>query len=1303
MPSLVLQESAVGAPENGPHSVAAALLDHKPVLVAAVGDRVDLLDEGCKLVQGLLLEEAFPGQAGEGKVDAVAVDVSSGRITAVSRRRIAVWTSGRGQSWRIHSSFAVSHDVQAIDFVKGMIVVAGEAATLWSLDERGALPVWTRVGSLPPNRLVSLARLSPSALVLATVAPTSSTVVLINVLPASSTSANRLSFRSRAIHSVRIRSVSWRPSDDIADSGPVLFTQTIDGVFRVWGCVIDEPDFFSLWTSLDVHSTLPKQLPLATLYWRTRPMERTQHPERGGTEDDFVTVFSDGSVHLTTVSNFDCRPPTCLTQTTEVLQENVFQPTELPNFRYPHLLPSRSDPASFHLIGRSSRGTFVHSRATVPTSRLIAATKPVFHGSPVAPSVSVVGRIRQLRPTLKGDGEAVLVLGENGRIQSWEMGDDEVVTESFVADAHLPPDAKIATWRGGRVIASASGDRVQVLKFRRSGQLRFITAAKSPVSMDDALTFFVVRTNEDSLSTTIVGVTSESVIRTWIYHYPSKSLTDGPSHDLGATRYTLASPVPIEPGLEVVDEVSVVLLDEEGTLHRWSTRLSEPYEGWYPDGTVKTGLKKVQAIACSWDGTSAFVSLEDDDRPRLSIWNPKASEFSSGEQFSQALDDPLVKLEWSVDGRTLAVAAAKEVSLWCAQRLDDLTGRPSWTTYATVRIDDVLPAPITNVRWLATGLAVAAADHLFFYSSKLDAGHQDAHRLAASLCAPLPLHHPQLLFQALLQGLFDVVVKVLVGLAAELTMDGHLTPVPMKEGVQKLTLDAFLRNPHRSTKKKSASHDIFAALTTSGSSSSSSEPRPSLSADDVSRLLAALRRRSLHGLNKLDHEHLAVLVQTVFETQSRTLALDDNGVRFLISMRSFFLYNTSPASPPSSTPSGNQKPTPRLQYRDMVWAFHSENQDVLLEECTKASGGKLTWAAARTLGVALWLKSPEVLVRTIESIGRTEFSKPDAEDRDPISAMLFYLALKKRHIVTTFWKQASGHAEQRQMIKFLSNDFDEPRWKSAALKNAFALMSKQRFLFAAAFFLLGGSLKDAVSVCIRQLDDFQLAIALARTYEGGDDGPVLRSLLEETVVPLAFAKGYRWLGSWALWMLGRRDLAVQIIVTPLSDLATRLPYKLPVVSSPAREDPALVFLFAQLRSWSLQTVKGAIAVPGKTEFNFVLHISRILCRMGCHVLALNLLRTWQFAPPSASAAPCRPSLLGAHTRRHSLLLSSTKLDISLPPSNMPSRVASPAPVQAEGEDAEERERQRKQFREVVKTVRVEAKAPAEFSFDAFNF
>ena len=81
----------------------------------------------------------------------------------------------------------------------------------------------------------------------------------------------------------------------------------------------------------------------------------------------------------------------------------------------------------------------------------------------------------------------------------------------------------------------------------------------------------------------------------------------------------------------------------------------------------------------------------------------------------------------------------------------------------------------------------------------------------------------------------------------------------------------------------------------------------------------------------------------------------------------------------------------------------------------------------------------------MEVVGRTEYIRPDREDKDPITAMLFYLALRKMHIVTTFWKQAGGHSDQRSMLKFLVNDFEEQRWRTAALKNAFVLLSKQRF------------------------------------------------------------------------------------------------------------------------------------------------------------------------------------------------------------------------------------------------------------------
>jgi hypothetical protein len=84
--------------------------------------------------------------------------------------------------------------------------------------------------------------------------------------------------------------------------------------------------------------------------------------------------------------------------------------------------------------------------------------------------------------------------------------------------------------------------------------------------------------------------------------------------------------------------------------------------------------------------------------------------------------------------------------------------------------------------------------------------------------------------------------------------------------------------------------------------------------------------------------------------------------------------------------------------------------------------------------------------------------------------------------------------------------------------------------YAAAFFLLGGSLRDAVNVCVKQLKDFQLAVALARVVERSDDGPVLAGILQETVVPLAFKETNRWLGSWAFWSLRKRDLALRILI-----------------------------------------------------------------------------------------------------------------------------------------------------------------------------
>lgn len=92
--------------------------------------------------------------------------------------------------------------------------------------------------------------------------------------------------------------------------------------------------------------------------------------------------------------------------------------------------------------------------------------------------------------------------------------------------------------------------------------------------------------------------------------------------------------------------------------------------------------------------------------------------------------------------------------------------------------------------------------------------------------------------------------------------------------------------------------------------------------------------------------------------------------------------------------------------------------------------------------------------------------------------------------------------------------------------------------YSAAFFLLADHLREAANVCINQIGDIQLAIAITRAYEG-DDGPVLKEILEETVLAEAATEGNRWMASWAFWMLNRRSSAVRALIVSTSHIVVR--------------------------------------------------------------------------------------------------------------------------------------------------------------------
>lgn len=258
---------------------------------------------------------------------------------------------------------------------------------------------------------------------------------------------------------------------------------------------------------------------------------------------------------------------------------------------------------------------------------------------------------------------------------------------------------------------------------------------------------------------------------------------------------------------------------------------------------------------------------------------------------------------------------------------------------------------------------------------------------------------------------------------------------------------------------------------------------------------------------------------------------------------------------------------------------------------------------------------------------------------------------------------AAWNREQSGTQKLLRNDFTDSRWKTAALKNAYALLGKRRFEYAAAFFLLAGNLQDAANVCAHQMHDLQLAIAVARVYDG-DDSLVLRSLLEDKVLPQAALEGNRWLATWAFWMLGRRDMAVRVLISPVYALIDSPETPNLQSRSYLSSDPALVVLYKQLREKTLQTLKGASKISPRAEWEFVIQNARLYDRMGCDLLALDLVRNWEFLrqPKETSTNGVQPLDPRKMLRRRSSLVVDDLSSPKSPTEHKVKPVGKPAPT-----------------------------------------
>jgi hypothetical protein len=545
----------------------------------------------------------------------------------------------------------------------------------------------------------------------------------------------------------------------------------------------------------------------------------------------------------------------------------------------------------------------------------------------------------------------------------------------------------------------------------------------------------------------------------------------------------------------------------------------------------------------------------------------------------------------------------------------------TWHHLKRISISGIGPT-ISSVAWLSGGELAIAAGNTLFHNDGIVAGAElvpelrdrldlspsaniESRSLMRALCTPLVSWHPHFLQQLCLRGQIHAAIGV-------------------------------LRRLERTLRFYSEGDDLHPLLDLTPETLIDGRTSPdnaTLDSDIISSLKQQLEDINLPKTSDAEQERLKIILDTIIYMQEHIGSLDKNGFRYLFSWKLHVLELDSkrvqqPSVAGRTATNGYEAPppvVPTMSWREIVFAYHSETQQPLLEALHSYYSGKLDWPTVRKLGIPAWLHAIRAaqsegsdlasLEQIFDTLAQTAFRS--TYPPDPTRASLYFLAMKKKATLLALWRIAVGNKEQRTTSNFLKRDFTLEENRTAARKNAYALMGKRRFEYAAAFFLLANDPSSAIRILAGQCQDLPLAIAVARVY--CDDGsPELMKFMEERVLPEARKAGDRWLLTWTHEIMGYTQLAAQALVLPIDkfdvDDAERKPRYW------QQDDPLTLKLYQHLRDKPVkrgrtgQKERSPSLGAEQHEYRAVLRAARILRKMGLWLLALELVSTWHFKP-----------------------------------------------------------------------------------------
>ena len=121
--------------------------------------------------------------------------------------------------------------------------------------------------------------------------------------------------------------------------------------------------------------------------------------------------------------------------------------------------------------------------------------------------------------------------------------------------------------------------------------------------------------------------------------------------------------------------------------------------------------------------------------------------------------------------------------------------------------------------------------------------------------------------------------------------------------------------------------------------------------DLAARLNENLTKLPIPQLSNHEQIHLANIIECVATAEKYRRSMDDNAMRFLLFFRQHMLRK-------SQLPGVEVN----ITWREIVWAFHSGSQDILVDLVSKQFQGKMLWMHARESGMFMWMTDLTALV-----------------------------------------------------------------------------------------------------------------------------------------------------------------------------------------------------------------------------------------------------------------------------------------------------------------------------------------------------